>query len=82
MAHIERIWGTRSGHAAEIVENVVQYLKEHPANYQGQVDTLLELLYQAFTEYNSADEHSGQFYTAIPEVGNRHSDIKETVIPL
>ena len=27
-------------------------------------------------------EYSGQFYTAIPEVGNRHSDIKETVIPL
>ena len=49
MAHIERIWGTRSGHAAEIAENVVQYLKEHPANYQGQVDTLLELLYQTFT---------------------------------
>lgn len=55
MAHRERIWGTRSGHAAEIVENMIQYLKEHPANYQGQVDTLLELLYQAFTEYNSAE---------------------------
>ena len=55
MAHTERIWGVRSGYAAEIVENVVQYLKEHPANYQGQVDTLLELLYQAFTEYNSAE---------------------------
>lgn len=55
MAHIERIWGTRSGHAAETVENVVQYLKEYPANYQGQVDTLPELLYQAFTEYNSAE---------------------------
>ena len=55
MAHMERIWGVRSGHATEIVENVVQYLKKHPANYQGQVDTLLELLYQAFTEYNSAE---------------------------
>ena len=55
MAHIERIWGTRSGHAAEIVENVVKYLKEHPANYQGQVGTLLELIYQTFTEYNSAE---------------------------
>ena len=55
MAHRERIWGTRSGHSREIVENVFQYLKEHPANYQGQVDTLLELLYQAFTEYNSAE---------------------------
>ena len=52
MAHMERIWGVRSGHATEIVENVVQYLKKHPANYQGQVDTLLELLYQTFTEYN------------------------------
>lgn len=55
MAYRDRIWGTRSGHARDIVENVVQYLKEHPANYQGQVDTLLELLYQAFTEYNSAE---------------------------
>ena len=55
LAHRECIWGTRSGHTAEIVEHVVQYLKEHPANYQGQVDTLLELLYQAFTEYNSAE---------------------------
>lgn len=55
MTHKERIWGTRCGHASEIVEKVVQYLKEHPANYQGQVDTLLELLYQTFTEYNSAE---------------------------
>ena len=59
MAHMEHRWGTRSGHAGEIVEKVVQdviqYLKEHPANYQGQVDTLLELLYQAFTEYNSVE---------------------------
>ena len=53
--HRERIWGTRSGHATEIIKSVVQYLREHPANYQGQVDTLLELLYQAFTEYNSAE---------------------------
>lgn len=27
------------------------------------------------------DEYSGQFYTVIPEVGNRRSDVKETVIP-
>ena len=59
MARMEHRWGTRSGHAGEIVEKVVQdviqYLKEHPANYQGQVDTLLELLYEAFTEYNSIE---------------------------
>ena len=28
-----------------------------------------------------SDEYSGQFYTVIPEVGNRRSDVKETVIP-
>lgn len=27
------------------VQGITQYLKEHPANYQGQVYTLLELLY-------------------------------------
>lgn len=32
MARMGRIWGTRSGNAAEIVENVVQYLEEHHAN--------------------------------------------------
>ena len=37
------------------MESVVRYLKEHPANYQGQVDTLLELIYQIFTEYNSVE---------------------------
>lgn len=30
MAHLERTWGVRSGHAAQIAENVVQSLKEHP----------------------------------------------------
>ena len=29
----------------------------------------------------AANEYSGQFYTVIPEVGNRRSDVKETVIP-
>lgn len=36
-----RTWGTRSGHA----------IAEHPVNYYGQVDTLLELIYQAYTEF-------------------------------
>ena len=35
MAHMERIWGVRSGHATEIVENVVQYLKEAPSKLSG-----------------------------------------------
>lgn len=57
MAHMERIWGTRSGHAAEIVENVVQYLKEHPANYQGQVDPLDETLRSLVETDEEADEY-------------------------
>ena len=51
----KRIRETRCGHTAEIVESVIKYLKENPENYQGQVDTLLKLLYQAFTEYNSVE---------------------------
>ena len=66
-ANREHIREERNGHAGEIVEkvlqNVIQYLKEHPANYQGQVDTLLELLYQAFTEYNSVE--TSEFKKAI-----------------
>lgn len=54
-ANREHIREERNGHAGEIVEKVLQYLKEHPANYQGQVDTFLELLYQSFTEYNSVE---------------------------
>ena len=76
MAHMERIWGTRSGHAAEIVENVVQYLKEHPANYQGQVDTLLELLYQAFTEYNSVE--TSEFKKAIHPLREKLRSLVDT----
>lgn len=58
LAHTENrecIWGARNGHAGEIVEKVIRYLKKHPVNYQGQVDTLLDLLYQAFTEFNSVE---------------------------
>ena len=40
-ANREHIREERNGHVGEIVEkvlqNVIQYLKEHPANYQGQV---------------------------------------------
>ena len=27
------------------------------------------------------DEYSGRFYTSIPEIGNRRSDVKETALP-
>lgn len=46
-----RTWGIRSGRAIEVVNSIVSYLQEHPVNYYGQVDTLLELIYQAYTEF-------------------------------
>lgn len=50
-----RTWGVRKGHTAEVVENMKAYLQSHPANYCEQMDTLLELIYQAYTEFNSAE---------------------------
>ena len=52
---MKHTWGTRNGHTPEIVESIKTYLAEHPVNYQGQVDSLLELLYYAYTEYHSVE---------------------------
>ena len=51
----QRIWGIRSGHSHEIVAQIISYLQSHPANYCNQMDTLLELVYQAYTEFNSVE---------------------------
>ena len=79
-ANREHIREERNGHAGEIVEkvlqNVIQYLKEHPANYQGQVDTLLELLYQAFTEYNSVE--TSEFKKAIHPLREKLRSLVDT----
>ena len=48
-------WGPQQTSASGIMEKVKEYLWEHPANYNGQVDTLLELLYYAFAEYNTVE---------------------------
>ena len=53
--YMKHTWETRSGHTSEIVESIKVYLAEHPVNYQGQVNSLLELLYYAYTEYNSVE---------------------------
>ena len=53
--YMKHTWGTRNGHTPEIVESIKTYLAEHPVNYQGQVDSLLELLYYAYTEYHSVE---------------------------
>lgn len=64
----QRVWGTRKADAAGIAHTVVEqlqtkmqtqlqtkiqaYLHSNPPDYRFQVDSLLELLYIAFTEYN------------------------------
>lgn len=66
-----RVWGIRDADAAGIVEKVKgqmpenftdctsdqirNYLRNNPPDYCGNVESLLELLYQAFTEYDTAE---------------------------
>lgn len=47
--------GIRTGHAASIIASMKEYLTQHPADYLEQVDSLLELFYMAYTEYNSVE---------------------------
>ena len=52
--------GLRSGASGNVLENWRNYLAEHPVDYHGDVDSLLELLYHFFTEYEpveNADVH-------------------------
>lgn len=57
-----RTWGIRSGHSHDIVAQITSYLQSHPANYCeqmgngcNQMDTLLELIYQAYSEFKSVE---------------------------
>lgn len=47
--------GIRTGHTTSIIASVKEYLAQHPADYEEQVDSLLELIYMAYTEYNSVE---------------------------
>ena len=52
--------GLRSGAAGEVMEKWRNYLAEHPVDYHGDVDSLIDLLYCFFTEYEpveNADVH-------------------------
>ena len=46
------IFGLRPSHTTEIVNQIKAYLEEHPANYYDQKDSLLELIYHSYTEFN------------------------------
>ena len=47
--------GLRSGAAGEVMKKWRSYLAEHPVDYHGDVDSLLELLYHFFTEYEPVE---------------------------
>ena len=42
---------------------------------------LYKLFERLLDEYPELSEYSGRFYTSIPEIGNRRSDVKETALP-
>ena len=52
--------GLRSGAAGEIIEKWRNYLEEHPVDYHGDVDSLIDLLYCFFTEYEPVENVSGK----------------------
>ncbi len=47
--------GLRSGASGEVIEKWRNYLAEYPVDYHGDVDSLLELLYHFFTEYEPVE---------------------------
>ena len=47
--------GLRSGASGNVLEHWRNYLAEHPVDYHGDVDSLLELLYHFFTEYEPVE---------------------------
>ena len=52
---MERVWGIRTGRASEIISALKLYLQEHPDNFYGDVDTLLELIYFHYTDYSPVE---------------------------
>ena len=52
---MERVWGIRTGRAAEILNKLKQHMQEHPDNFYGDVDTLLELIYFHYTDYSPVE---------------------------
>ena len=73
---MERVWGIRTGRAAEILNNLKQYMKEHPDNFYGDVDTLLELIYFHYTEYSPVE--TPEFKAAIHPLERTLRSLVET----
>lgn len=75
-----RLWGKRSADSSEIVHTVLSsledYLHNNPPDYRFQVESLLELLYYAFTEYNITE--SPEFKAQIGPLDRKLRDLVET----
>ena len=48
---------------------------------QESLEGIQQLAKKESAEEMCLDEYSGRFYTPIPEIGNRCSDVKETALP-
>ena len=75
-----RLWGKRSADSSEIVHTVLgsleDYLHNNPPDYRFQMESLLELLYYAFTEYNITE--SPEFKEKIGPLDCKLRDLVET----
>ena len=77
--------GLRSGASGEVMKKMRSYLAEHPVDYHGDVDSLLELLYHFFTEYEPVEneELRRQFaeleHQLMSSLGETGDSCRETV---
>ena len=76
----------------EELASLCDFTPIHICNVEnGKIDISLELIFKIsillgksmnyFVMDNPGIDYSGRFYTSIPEIGNRRSDVKETALP-
>lgn len=83
--------GLRSGAAGEVMKKWRSYLAEHPVDYHGDVDSLLELLYHFFTEYEPVEneeirrqfaELEHQLMSSLAETGDSCRETVESLMTI
>lgn len=68
-------FGPRPGRTTEIVNQIKAYLEEYSANYYDQMDSLLELIYHSYTEFNSVE--SPEFKAMVNPMDHRLRSLVE-----
>ena len=83
--------GLRSGASGEVMKKWRSYLAEHPVDYHGDVDSLLELLYHFFTEYEPVEneelrrqfaELEHQLMSSLGETGDAGRETVESLMTI